>query len=220
MSELILAAVEREQSGKGAARKLRRGGEVPGIVYGAEAPQSIQVPEHEASLIVKQLHGAERLISLQVAKKAGGAAKERHVIIKEVQIIPVGQKLLHIDFHEIDMGKPVQVGVEVRATGKAEGVIMGGILQTLSHEVTVECLPSKIPEYLAINVEALNIGDSLHVREIVLPDGVKMITPEDDTVFVVSAPLVEEVAGEEELVEGAEEAEDQAATDEKEESAE
>jgi large subunit ribosomal protein L25 len=190
MTETMLAATVRDSKGKGAMRRLRREGQVPGIVYGVGEPVPIQFNAHEAQLLVHALHGSERLISLQLAD--GGKAAQRHVLLKSVQSTPVGAKLLHIDFHEVDVTKMVHVSVEVRATGKPEGEKQGGILQQVTYEVLVECLPTIIPDQLTLDVTALEIGDSLHVSDLAMPEGVKTLSPLDETLFVVTAPRVEE----------------------------
>lgn len=205
MTEMTLAATVRQGKGKGVARKLRQAGQVPAIVYGLGDPVSIQCDAHEAQILVKTLHGSERLISLKLSD--GGQSADRHVLLKDVQVTPVGAHLLHIDFHEVDVSKAVHVSVDVHPTGKAVGEKEGGILQQVTYHVDVECLPTAIPESLVLDVGALGIGDSLHVSDLAMPPGVTPLTPQDETLFVVAAPRVEEVAevveeGEEVPVEG------------------
>ena len=192
MTEMTLAATVRQGTGKGVARKLRQAGQLPGIVYGVGDPLPIQFDTHAAEVLVHALHGSERLISLQLAQAAGAAATERHVLLKDVQSTAVGAKLLHIDFHEVDVTKTVHVSVEVRAQGKAAGEKDGGILQQVTYEVTIVCLPTIIPERLDLDVSALKIGDSLHVSDLAMPEGLTVLTPLDETLFVVVAPRVEE----------------------------
>jgi large subunit ribosomal protein L25 len=192
MAEMTLAATVRQGTGKGVVRKLRRAGQMPGIVYGVGDPVPIQFDGAEAQRLVQTLRGSERLISLQLAN--GGQASERHVLLKSVQSTPVGAKLLHIDFHEVDVTKTVHVSVAVLGVGKPEGEIHGGILQHVTYDVLIECLPTAIPERLEIDVSRLQIGDSLHVSDLAMPEGVKALTPADETLFVVAAPRVEEEA--------------------------
>ncbi len=201
MTETILSAQTRSTKGKGAMRKLRRAGKIPGVVYGLETPVSVQVDAHEAAMLVKALHGSERLISLQVEN--GGADKAKAVLLKEVQTTPVGGNILHIDFLEVDVSQTVQVAVEVHPEGRSQGETMGGILQQVTREITIECLPTNIPESIPADVTALEIGHSLHLSDIPLPEGIQAITPLEETLFVVAAPRVEEAA-EEEGVEGEE----------------
>jgi len=191
MTEMTLAATVRQGTGKSVARKLRQAGQVPGIIYGVGDPVPIQFNAREAGHLVHALHGSERLISLQLAGE-GEQATQRHVLLKDVQVTPVGAKLVHIDFHEVDVKKTVHVAVEVHALGKPVGEKEGGILQQVTYEVSVQCLPTIIPEQLSLDVSELQIGDSLHVSDLVMPEGVTMLTPEEETLFVVVAPRVEE----------------------------
>ncbi|HEX9844332.1 MAG TPA: 50S ribosomal protein L25 [bacterium] len=192
MTEMTLAATVRQGTGKSVARALRRAGQLPGIIYGVGDPVPIQFDTHSAEVLVHALHGSERLISLQLADAAGAGATERHVLLKDVQATPVGAKLLHIDFHEVDVTKTVHVSVEIRAKGRAAGEKEGGILQQVTYEVSVECLPTIIPEFLELDVSELTIGDSLHVSDVAVPEGVSVLTPREETLFVVVAPRVEE----------------------------
>jgi large subunit ribosomal protein L25 len=190
MNEMTLTAQVRQGKGKGVARKLRQVGQLPGIVYGVGEPVPIQFDAHEATLLVHALHGSERLISLKLAN--GGDADERHVLLKAVQTTAVGAKLLHLDFHEVDVTRTVHVSVEVHPQGKPVGEKEGGILQQVTYEVLIECLPTIIPESVSIDVSELKIGGSVHVGDLAVPEGVKLLSPRDETLFVVVAPRVEE----------------------------
>jgi len=192
MTETTLAATVRPGTGKSVARRLRREGQLPGIVYGLGDPVPIQFDAHEASLLVHALHGSERLISLQLADGKSAQPSQRHVLLKDVQTTPVGARLIHIDFHEVDVTKTVHVSVEVHALGKPVGEKEGGILQQVTYEVSVQCLPTIIPEFLSLDVSALKIGDSLHVSDLATLEGVTVLTPREETLFVVVAPRVEE----------------------------
>ncbi len=187
MSEMVLEAAERTSRGKGGMRKLRQQGIVPGVIYGTREPMTVQIAVRQAERVVRALHGSERLITVRFPD-----GEQRRVIMKEVQTTPTGNHLLHIDLHEIDVTKTVVVTVEVRAVGQSEGVRLGGILQTITREVDVECLPTIIPEYLDADLTPLQIGDNFHVRDLVLPEGIRCLTSPDETLFVVSAQLTEE----------------------------
>ena len=203
MTEFTLSASPREVTGKGAMRKLRRSGLVPAVVYGLESPLSIQLDAHDTAQVVQLLHGGERLISLQVEGPDGN--KKKSVLLKEIQTTPVGGRLLHIDFYEVNITEKVQVSVEVRPEGKGPGEAMGGILQQVTHEITIECLPTVIPEFIPVDVTALEIGDTLHLSDIQLSGDIVAITPLEETLFVMAAPRVEEEPEpEEELEEGLE----------------
>jgi len=198
MTEITLDATLREGKGKSAAKRLRSEGIVPGVIYGQKEPVSIQVNGREAGRLVHQFHGSERLVGLNL-KDDKGQTETRRVLLKEVQTTAVGQNLIHIDFQEVDVTKTVQVSVEVRSKGKAVGEKFGGILQTVTHEIVVECLPTGIPEFIELDVSALEIGHSLHVGDVALPEGVKAISSAEDTIFVVAAPAVEKELTAEEM---------------------
>jgi large subunit ribosomal protein L25 len=209
MSEIFLDATMREVHGKSAVRKLRRTGRIPAVIYGLNDPLSIELDTLQTSKLVTLLHGGERMVALRFGSGNGG---EKHVLLREVQTTPTGNRLLHIDFQEIDTNKAVHVTVEVRAIGTANGVKLGGVLQAVKHDVVVECLPNAIPAFIEVDVEALEIGDSIHVKDISFMEGVVPVTDAEETIIVVSAPRVEEEVEEE--IEGEEGAEgEEAATD-------
>lgn len=214
MTEMTLTASPRGVKGKNAMRKLRVSGLVPGVLYGSDGADQYSLPlqldAHEATRMLSVLHGGERLITLKIEDGAKGG--EKSVLLKEVQTTAVGNTVLHIDFHEVDVSQTVQVSVEVRPEGKAEGETMGGILQQVTREITIECLPTIIPEFITVDVTQMEIGHSVHLSAVTLPEGVEAITSLEETLFVLAAPRVEEEIVEEEdeereLAEGEEAAE-------------
>lgn len=192
MTETILTATVRTGTGKGVMRKLRRAGKVPGVVYGLGTPQSIQCDALEAGKLVHALHGSERLISLELSDGQGGTAQKKAVLLKDAQMTPVGARLLHLDLYEVDVSQTVQVSVGIHPEGRPEGEIMGGILQQVTHEVTIECLPTAIPDFLPVDVTSMEIGHSLHLSDVPLPEGITLVTTPEETLFVMAAPRVEE----------------------------
>lgn len=209
MTELYLDAAPRTVHGKSAVRKMRRDGRLPAVIYGLNDPISIELDSLQASKLVSLLHGGGRMVALRFGNGNG----EKHVLLREVQTTATGGYLLHIDFQEIDTSKKVHVTVEVRAIGQAAGVILGGILQAVKHEIVVECLPTAIPESIEVDVSALEIGDSVHVKDLNFVAGVEPVTDQDETIIVVSAPRVEEEVEEAEAIEGEEGAEEAATED-------
>lgn len=202
-TDWILEAAPRTALGKNAVRKLRRQGYVPGVIYGTKASESVQVPVREASRMVDRLHGYSRMITLRM--KDGRRTVERPVLFKDVQLTPVKRFVLHIDFNEVDVKQAIQVPVEVLPVGEPEGVVQGGLMQTVNHEITVECLPTKLPEVIEVDVSALNIGDTIHIGEIALPDGVTAVGDPEEPVFTVTG-LRPEAEVEAEAAEAEEEA--------------
>ncbi|MFI5401204.1 MAG: 50S ribosomal protein L25 [SAR324 cluster bacterium] len=185
-AQSTLSASIRTASGKGGAHRLRQAGKVPGIVYGIAKPVAIQCDKDAVERVVQASRRGLRLISLKLSDAHGEA--EKHVLLKDVQITPVGQHVIHLDFQEIDVNKPVQISVPVHPVGTPEGIKAGGLLQTVTHEILVSCLPTRIPQRIEVPVERLGIGGSLHISDIVFPEGVRALTPPDETVFVITAP--------------------------------
>jgi len=185
-TQSTLEATLRTTHGKGAMHKLRGQGQVPGVIYGLGKPVSIQCDHFAAERTVLASRRGSRLISLKLADGNGGS--EKHVLLKDVQITPVGHKLVHLDFQEIDVNKPVQLAVRVHPVGTPEGIKAGGLLQTVTHEIVVSCLPTQIPQAIEVDVTSLDIGDSLHVKDMTFPEGVRPLTSPDETVFVITAP--------------------------------
>jgi len=209
MKEIAIAATARPDTGKGFARRARRDGNIPGVVYGPEIePMVVSVPEREFRAAMKAAHSSS-ILSLNVD------GKENKVILRELQRDPVTNKVVHVDFHAISMTKPINIDLPINFVGTPRGVKTdGGIMQATMRELEISCLPDNIPEHFEIDVTDLGIGDSLHVADLNIPN-VEILTPERRTVVVISAPTVikSETTGTEEeaeLAEG-EEAEGEAA---------
>ena len=202
-----LTARARTTSGKGAARQLRRSGQLPAVVYGRrDEAESLALDTHELSRLLSRIHAATTVIDLEVD---GG--KPRPVLIREIQRHPYRPQLLHVDFFEIRADVKIRVSVPLHLLETPHGVEMGGILQHLRHEIEIECLPNEIPSEFTIDVSELEIGDSLHVSD-VDTGGVEVLDDEGLTICTVVPPAVEEVEEEEEVGE-VEEAEADAAAE-------
>ncbi|UCG62986.1 MAG: 50S ribosomal protein L25/general stress protein Ctc [Candidatus Zixiibacteriota bacterium] len=207
MREVSLAASSRATFGKGPARRSRKEGNIPAVVYGPEiSPLPIVLSEKAFRAAVKEASGTSAIINLEVDGKAS------KVIIRDIQRDPVTSHVVHVDFHAIRMDKALHLSIPVRFVGVARGVKTdGGILQTTMREVDISCLPSDIPEHIDVDVSDLGIGDAIHVRDLSVPNA-KILDEPQRTVVVVAAPTVvkvetpEEEAAEE-LAEGEEAAE-------------
>jgi large subunit ribosomal protein L25 len=201
MSEMVLVATPREQTGKGVARKLRREGLVPAVLYGVEDPTPLAVSRKEATRMLLREGGAHALIELKIGQKKKG------VLLRDHQRHPVTGDLLHCDFYEVQKGHRVTVTVAIHVVGDTpQGVReQQGILQHQLHEVEMDCLPNEIPETIEVDASALQIGDSIHVADLAIPEGVRVHVAEDVTVVTVLAPRVaEEVEAEAEAEAGEE----------------
>jgi len=181
----------RSDTGKGAARRMRRSGQVPGIVYGPKrTPALVAVDSLQVERRLAHLEGSH-LIRLVSAEPGGSDGGERMVLVREMQRHPVTGVVLHADFYEVDLTERLAVSVPLHFVGKAVGVVAGGILQPILREIEVECLPTEIPEFIEVDVSALGIHDAVHLTELKLPEGVQATGEATQTLVTVLPPTVE-----------------------------
>jgi large subunit ribosomal protein L25 len=197
MEQVTLTAEKREQTGKGAARKLRAAGKIPGVAYGRGVdPVSVCIDERDLLAVAKR--GANVLIDLQI--DGGSGASDALAILKEVQRDPVTDRPLGVDLQWISLTERITVSVRIVIEGHAPGVDAGGIMDQSLWDVQVSVLPTDIPSSIAVPVGHLEIGQTIHVRELVVPEGVEVITAPDEPVVTITLPVVEEVPEEEEEI--------------------
>ncbi len=194
METIKLSVEQRQERGKGEMGRLRRGGRVPGIFYGPGMDTvSVCVNTREFQYKVESLEGSHLIKFLSPTTDLNG----KIALLKDVQHHPVTTEPLHIDFYEIDVNIPIQVGVPVHLVGKAEGVTAGGVLHYFRREIMVECLPLDIPESIEIDVTPLEINDVIRVEDLTLASGVSAL--EDAQLVLASvAALSAEAEAEEE----------------------
>jgi large subunit ribosomal protein L25 len=207
MKEIVLPVEKRATRGKGGAREERRNGRIPAVVYGPEIDSyAVAVSEKELRAALKQASGATVVFDLTLDGKVD------KVLVRDLQIDPVTSKVLHVDFHAVSMNKPIHTTIPISFVGEPSGVKTdGGIMQTTMRDLAISCLPAEIPDKIVVDVTDLGIGDSIHVRELEVP-GAKILTEEQRTVVVISAPTIAKVeTTEEEAAEGEEGAEGEAA---------
>ncbi len=190
MAEIVVAAESRSEAGKNVNRRLRENGRIPGILYGVKKETiPVAVSPKEISAILKSASGENTLFDLDL----GG--KRHKVILKEFQLEPLKHRLLHADFYEVALDKTLAVKVHVETTGTPIGVkTQGGVLDLVTRELEIECLPMDIPEKFVVDVSELEIGKHIRVSDIKLPPKVKLLTESDIVVVHVVAPRAEEVA--------------------------
>ena len=194
METIKLSVEQRQEKGKGEMGRLRRSGRVPGIFYGpGKETVSVCVNTREFQYKVESLEGSHLIEFLSQTTDLNG----RIALLKDVQHHPVTTETLHIDFYEIDVNTPIQVGVPVHLVGKAEGVTAGGFLHHFRREIMVECLPLNIPESLEIDVTPLEINDVIRVEDVTLASGVSALEDAQLVLVSVVAPTVEEEPEEE-----------------------
>jgi len=195
-----LSAALRQEHGKGPARRLRREGKVPAVIYGhGEATRSLTVDAHELERLFSRIQVENTIISLKIDGERGGPVR---ALVREVQMHPFRQEILHVDFFQVHAGERVYLEIPVRLVGTAAGVRAGGVLQQTLHEVEVRCLPDQIPEALEIDISALEVGESLHVSDLQVPEGVEIETDAERVLCSVLAPTVAALETEAEAPEG------------------
>ena len=181
MKQRIELNVENRQAGRANSRGLRNSKMVPGIVYGSIENANISV--HVNDILKYNTRAYEN--ALLNFKSADSKLNGKVALIKSVQVNPLTRTPEHVDFYALDLNKPVRVSVEVRVEGKAIGLSEGGLLNIVSRQVEVECLPTAIPEFLTLDVSNLGIGESLHASELAIPAGVKLISRPETTIAAV-----------------------------------
>lgn len=186
MGDVTFAVEARTERGKGAARRLRERGLAPGVVYGGG---------REATAIAFDVKGLDRLITTShgglntlIDLAGDSAASGRTVIAKDLQREPVRGGITHADFYEINLKEKIEVEVPIHLTGEPAGVVLGGVLDQQQREVTLLCLPNAIPDEIEVDVSGMELGDSLHVEQITIPEGSELITEGALTVATVLVP--------------------------------
>lgn len=189
-TQVTLTARTRAESGRNAVKQVRARDAVPAVIYGSkQAPANLEVNRKEIERLLAHAHGEHLLVDLAI--EGDGAPAKSLAIIQEVQHHPVRGDILHIDFHAVSANETIQAEVTVEPTGEAEGVkTYGGILQQQVRSVLVECLPQDLPEVITVDVSALNVSESLHIKDLPLPRGVTAVADPEITVFIVSEPTV------------------------------
>jgi large subunit ribosomal protein L25 len=183
-----LAATVREQAGKGAARSMRRAGKVPAVLYGQGECLPLTVNPDELIKILKSHAGSTALISLTVTDAK--SKPNRTALLRDFQVDPVSGAVLHADLFEVSMDKPIRVKVPIQVIGGVPaGVKEGGVLHHNVRDLHVECLPAALPDHVEVDASALNIGDGIHLKEIVTREGVRFLDDPDQMVVSVAAPL-------------------------------
>ncbi len=193
MERARLEAELRWKTGKGAARKLRAAGKVPAILYGRGIePVPLALDAKAVEAVLRTAAGANVL--LDVVIREDGTVRNEIAMVAEVQRHVLRRNILHVDLHRISLEERVRARVPVVLRGEAPGVREGGVLEHHLREVEIEALPTDLPTQIVASVDALGVGDSLHVRDLRPPEGVVILTPGEETVVTVVAPEAPEEA--------------------------
>jgi large subunit ribosomal protein L25 len=182
-----LEVEKRERAGKGVARQLRRQGKIPGVLYGAGKSEFVAMDHKIARNLVISQVGHTGLLTVRVS-----GAQERIAVLQDHQIDPITGAILHVDLFEVSMKKPIRVKVPVTVIGEVPvGVKEGGILHQPMREIHIECLPAQIPDHIEINASEFGIGQGVHVKEVEVPTGVKILDDQDLMVVHIAAKMSE-----------------------------
>jgi large subunit ribosomal protein L25 len=188
MSQVVLSAKNRQAAGSGAARRLRRDGRIPAVLYGRSGKTiPIDLDAREFASGVKNI-SESTIVKVEIDGQAHDA------FVKDTQRNITDGNIIHVDFYEVESGIALRARVSVHVHGTPAGVREGGVLEFPLHEIEVECLPKDLPERIDVDISELKVNQSLHVRDIALGSGVKLISAADQVVALVKFAKVEAAA--------------------------
>lgn len=201
MEKVILKSAVRTGTGKKVAKDLRKQNMIPAVVYkGGKEALALQLSRDDIRDALHTKAGENVIITLEISGDA--KMKDKTVLIKEIQREPIKNNILHVDFNEISLTETLKVNVPLATHGEAIGVKKdGGVLDHVMWEVQVECLPTAIPEKIEVDISNLNIGDAVYIKNITVPEGVKLLNDPELIAMIVKPPKVE--VPKEEVVEAA-----------------
>jgi len=192
MDKIEFIAEMREGKGKKITRKLRQNDYIPAVLYGyGIEPLLLKLKRKETERIIRHLESHNVMGDLLIEKK--GKKEKVKVVLKEVQVDPVKERILHLDFYQIRMDKPITLTVPLHFTGESPGIEKGGILDEEMREITIECLPKNVPDFIKVDISSLDIGDALLVKDIKTDEKIKIVEDERRVVVSILAPKAVEV---------------------------
>lgn len=174
--------VEVRSCGKHSSRTLRKNKRVPAVIYGAVKNKNVSLDEK----IISKYSGSAYDNALFKVSSLDSEINNIMVMLKEVTVHPVSRRPEHVDLFALDLNKTVRVYVEIHFEGKAAGLADGGLMSIIQRQVEIECLPTEIPEFFTVDVSSLGLGDALHVADLKLPKGIKLVTNPEMTLAVVN----------------------------------
>lgn len=185
--KLSLKGSPRSEIGRTAVKATRRAGRVPGVLYGKGKSQAVQFDAVELKRALHQSESENTLVNLEL--QGDGQAESRLALVQDVQVDPLTDTILHIDLHEVRQDEVLTAEVALHHQGEPAGVKTGGgLLETIMHSLEVECLPQDLPDHIVVDVSHLELDESIHVRDIQVPAGVKILNHPELTVFTVKPP--------------------------------
>jgi large subunit ribosomal protein L25 len=186
MEAIALNAIIRKETGKGPARRLRMAGGVPAVFYGPRA-EAMLLSVNAADLL-KLMRKREENVFIRLIIEDGGKKHEKMSLVKEIQLEPVSRRFYHADFYEISMDRPFTFDVPIHFKGLPAGVDSGGELQHVKRELKVSCLPTKLPDFIEVDISGLNIGDHFRVSDVKGTDDLTMLDAGEVVIASISAP--------------------------------
>jgi ribosomal protein L25, Ctc-form len=194
MAQSTLTVAKRKRIGKGGARKIRKEGSIPAVIYGRETePIPLTINPVDLKKALSTEAGENTLLELHIQDGENGGEITKLAILRDIQYNYLTNRPIHFDFLEVLLKEKITVRVPVRIVGKAEGVKEGGILEEILREIEVECFPNQIPNAFEVDVSKLGIGDSIHIGDLAVSEGVAVLHDPEDTIVTIIAPK-EEVA--------------------------
>ncbi|MGH7909796.1 MAG: 50S ribosomal protein L25/general stress protein Ctc [Thermodesulfobacteriota bacterium] len=192
MAQSTLFVMKRNRVGKGVAKKIRKEGAIPAIFYGRKTdPIPLTVNPLDLKKALSTEAGENTLLELHI--KGDGDEITKIALLRDVQYDFLKSRPIHFDFQEVQMKELITVKVPIRIIGKAQGVQEGGILEEILREIEVECLPTAIPNVIDVDVSQLGIGDSIHISDLSLSEGVTVLHAPEETIVTILSPVMEEV---------------------------
>lgn len=183
--------VTARETGKHASRTSRVQGKVPGVVYGPKAkPLNVLTDEK----FLKKYMGRKHESTIFNLKSTESGLNGVSVLLRDIQVHPLTRRAVHIDFYALDMTANIQVSIGLRFDGKPVGLSEGGVLELIVREIEIECKPNEIPDEIVVDVSGLNVGEALHVSDVKVPAGMKVMSLPTLTLATVSVPKEEAVA--------------------------
>lgn len=188
--QVKLTARPRSESGRNAVKSVRERGSVPAVIYGHHTtPANLEVSHRELEILLSHAVGENILVDLEI--QDGSNKSSQLSLIQEVQRHTLRNQILHVDFQAVSMTEKISADITIEPFGEADGVKnFGGLLEQSMRTISISCLPQDLPEIIKVDVSALKIGDSIHVRDLPLPKGVEADVDADLTVFIVAEPAV------------------------------
>ena len=190
MKEIVINATLRHSTGKGYNRKIRTKGLIPSICYGkGEEPVLVELNPNDIHSALKTPYGKNIIINLDISDK--DETLKKTVILKDMQKDPLKNCIEHADFWTIDVNQPIKAKVPFKLVGLAPGIKLGGLLQQVRRQIEIECLPSVLPIAIDVDISEMQIGQAVHIRDLVFPEGMKSLDDDKFTICVIAAPEAE-----------------------------